>query len=72
MTVAQVPCTRAQVLLERPDHALDDLVGIRAKPEVEPRATGSSTRSGWAQNDISVQSGVSRETSTISVTTVPR
>ena len=44
---------------------------IRANPDVEARATGSSTRSGWAQNDISVQSGVSRGISTTSAVTVP-
>lgn len=44
---------------------------MRAKPDVALRAPASNTRSGCAQNDPSVQSGVSREIRTGSIETCP-
>src|SRR5262245_9696043 len=47
------------------------IAGIRAKPEVPPRASGSATRSGWAQNEPSIQSQVSCGIGTTSIRAGP-
>jgi len=44
---------------------------IRANPDVARRAVSSSTRSGWAQNDPIVQSGVSARIGTGSIAASP-